>query len=114
MLIDYNAYKDAHLVSAFGLFLAIGSVITESSKTRWASALHGVALLVILITGFGMLGRLVSSGTFPAWAAGKLIIWFLLGASLVLARRKILPAPALIALVLVLGGAAAGLALWKP
>jgi hypothetical protein len=41
---------------------------------------HGIGLLIALVAGFGMLAKLGLMSSFPGWAAGKLVIWFALGA----------------------------------
>lgn len=114
-MISYNVYKLLHLMGIFALFLSLGvASVTQKSQTRWASAVHGTALLVILVGGFGLLARLGMTSGLPGWALGKVAIWLLMGGAIVLARRKVLPAPALISLLIALGGVAAYLALWKP
>jgi hypothetical protein len=114
-MIDYNVYKLVHLASIFALFLSLGSAaVTEKSQARWVAPVHGIALLLILVAGFGMLAGLGIHGSLPGWVIGKLIVWLLLGGSIAVARKKLLPVPAYILLLVVLGGIAAGLALWKP
>lgn len=58
-------------------------------RKRFA-ALHGTALFLILLGGFGMLARIgVEHGQlFPGWVWGKLTVWVLLGGALVAARRS--------------------------
>ena len=41
---------------------------------------HGVALLVVLVAGFGMIAKMKIG--FPGWIWGKMGIWLALGASL--------------------------------
>jgi hypothetical protein len=114
-MLDYNVYKLVHLISIFALFLALGvAAVTEKSQSRWAAPVHGIALLLILIAGFGMLAQLGIHGSLPGWAIGKTIIWLALGGSIALARKKVLPIGAYLLLITALGGIAAGLALWKP
>jgi hypothetical protein len=114
-MIDLNTYKLVHLIAIFALFLALGSAaVSEKAKSRWVAPVHGIALLLILVAGFGMLARLGIQGSLPGWIVGKLVIWFLLGASLAIARRKLLPIGAYLFIVVSLGGIAGALALWKP
>jgi hypothetical protein len=88
----------------------------ESSLTRrLLTAAHGIALLLILVGGFGMLARLgLASGGLPGWIWAKLVIWMLFGALAALPyRRPQLARPVFLTLPL-LGLAAAWLALTKP
>jgi hypothetical protein len=112
---SYNTYKLIHLIGIFTLFLGFGVAIgSDKTKARWAAPVHGVALLFILVAGFGMLARLGFHGALPGWAIGKLLIWLILGAAISFAKRKLMPVSILIPLLLVLAGTAGYLALWKP
>lgn len=114
-MIDYNVYKLIHLVSIFGLFIALAcGAVTDKAKSRWVGPVHGIALLLVLVAGFGMLARLGIHGSLPGWVIGKLVVWLLLGGSIAIARRKALPVGAFLVLITILGGVAASLALWKP
>lgn len=114
-MISYNVYKLIHLISIFGLFLSLGcAAVMEKAKSRWTAPVHGISLVLILIAGFGMLARLGIQGSLPGWAVGKLIVWLVFGASIALAKRKVMPLGAFLFLITALGGVAAGLALWKP
>jgi len=105
-----EAYKVIHIIAIFGLFIAFGAAGGSEKRVRWANIMHGICLLVILIAGFGMLARLgIVGGKFPGWVWGKLAIWLSLGGMLTVVRRKLLPAPAWMAILLALGGAAAWL-----
>lgn len=78
------------------------------------SATHGVGMLVMLISGFAMAGKLGLAENLPSWIFVKLGIWFLLGASMILAKRKSTWGFALIVLWIGLGTAAASLGILKP
>ena len=77
-----------------------------------ALATHGVALFVILVSGFGMLAKLGYG--FPLWVWLKLVVWLLIGAAIALVRR--LPEQATIFwfAIPLLGTVAAFLAIYKP
>ncbi|MFL5813179.1 MAG: hypothetical protein ACJ763_06345 [Bdellovibrionia bacterium] len=114
-MISYNVYKLVHLISIFGLFLSLGcAAVMEKSQSRWTAPVHGISLVLILVAGFGMLARLGIHGALPGWAIGKLAVWLVFGASIALAKRRVLPLGAFLSLIIALGGLAAGLALWKP
>lgn len=92
----YEFYKVLHLL---GIFLAVASLAgaglvasggrwNEHPRRRLVSAVHGVAVLVVLVSGFGMLARLGLTSGLPGWALAKLGIWLLIGGMLVVPRRR--------------------------
>lgn len=117
------AYKVLHILGAFLLFAALGALALRHSdggdregRSKLDSMSHGIALLILIVTGFGMLARLGISHdwVFPGWVWAKLAIWLLLGAALAFVRRM----PRLAAVwwwtLPLLGAVAAWLALYKP
>ena len=111
------AYKVLHLIGAFLLFAALGYLtLRPGERSKLANASHGIALLLVVVSGFGMLARLgvTHDWIFPLWVWLKLAIWLLLGAALVLVRRMPQLATLWWWLFPLLGGAAAYLALYKP
>jgi len=114
-MIHLSVYKLVHLVGVLSLFLALGSILgSEKSGPRWSAPLHGLALVAIAISGFGLLARSGVHSFWPTWVVGKMGLWVLFGMSLALAKRRILPRFLLVPVVLSFGGLAASLALWKP
>jgi len=124
----YSAYKVIHLLGVIFLFTAIGGSVflrfsgvqqalegAGANVRRVTGIVHGVALLVILISGFGVLARLdLMQGGVPGWVWGKLLIWLLLGAALPVARKVPRAAGVLWWLLPLLGTVAAWLAIVKP
>ena len=100
-LLDYNVYKLIHIVGIITLFMGFAYGMKQWSKG--AAIAHGVGLLLILVTGMGMVGK-----NFAPWVFIKLAIWLALGGALVVVKRKLLPD--LISWVLLLTLAAA--AIW--
>ena len=121
---SYHAYLLIHLIAIFMVLTSLGAMalhmVSGGSKASFgarklAAAVHGTGLLVALIAGFGLLARLgVAHGAPPAWAAGKLVIWLILGALPVLVYRMPKAATALFFSIFVFGGLAAYLAIFKP
>ncbi|HEX2164693.1 MAG TPA: hypothetical protein VHM02_12150 [Thermoanaerobaculia bacterium] len=117
------AYKVLHLLSAFLLFAALGGLTVHAIAGRGdrergkklAAATHGIALVLLLVTGFGALARLALSNPadWPGWVWAKVVVWLALGAALA-ARRFPGAAGLFWWLWPVLGGVAAWLALYKP
>jgi hypothetical protein len=129
-MVTLAAYKVVHILGVLFLFTALGSLLAAAwpggntaavaggagPLRRRAGLTHGFALVLVLLSGFGMLARLGSShpGVWGLWVWLKLLTWLLLGAALTLIRRQPRWAPALWLLLPVLGGLAAYLALYKP
>ncbi len=125
-MISYATYKLIHLAAAFLLFAAIGGAAVVhaanggTKKTnvarRLAAIVHGVALFLILLGGFGMLARLgvKHDWIFPPWLWGKLVIWALMAFALTLPYRKPALAKPLLVAIPLAGAIAAWLAIFKP
>lgn len=116
---DLFAYRLLHLAGVIFLFTALGGSLLAhregaagAAARKLAGITHGLALLVIVISGFGALAKLGLA--MPGWAWAKLVIWLLLGASPVLVRKR----PDLVKvwwwLLPLLGVAATWLARYKP
>ncbi len=113
-------YKILHILGILLAFTALGGATLralagtseDAPGRKLAGITHGVALLLILISGFGMLAKLKLG--FDLWVWLKLVIWLLIGASIAAIRR--LPSQAAIFwfALPVLGAAAACLAIYKP
>lgn len=117
------AYKTIHVFAVILTFTILGGLALHAanggsrdtnSLRKLTGILHGVGLLLILVTGFGALARLGMGGGLPGWVWAKLVLWLILGAAAATFKRG----PGLARLVLwllpVLGGVAAWLALYKP
>ena len=120
-------YKVVHILGVMFLFTALGSLLAAAwpgtgdaaaagPLRKRAGLTHGIALVVVLVSGFGMLARLGIShlGGWGTWIWLKLLTWLLLGAALTLIRRQPRLAPALWIVLPLLGGLAAYLAIYKP
>jgi hypothetical protein len=124
-VISLSAYKVLHLFSLSLLFTVVGGAILHAAnggerKSNTARALvgafHGIALFLILASGFGQLARLgiEHDWLFPGWVWVKLAIWLLFAFAISLPYRKPALAPTLLWLLPLLGGVAAYFALYKP
>ena len=76
------------------------------------SILQGIALLVMLVSGFGLLAKLHLG--FPHFAMVKTVIWVVLGVIPMILRRLRVPVAAGIAISLALIGIMAWLGVMKP
>ena len=110
---DPFVLKTLHIAGALGVFAGIGAIITaaDDKNRKLAGMLHGISLLVLILIGFAILKKPPMD---QHWWQVKLVIWLFLGAAPALAKRKVLPAGALVVICLALGAVAAYLALAKP
>ena len=91
-------YRILHLGAIFFVFASIGGMVlvhhagnVTPAARKLASITHGIALLVVLVAGFGLfkyVGVAHNPATWPLWVWGKFVTWLLLGAALVLVRKK--------------------------
>lgn len=95
-MISYTVYKILHYTGLFLLVTALGATLSRAAAgvggdagDPWRKRLmgiHGTALFLVLLGGFGMLARLDVTGL-PGWIWAKLGIWAVLG-GIVAARRS--------------------------
>ena len=120
---ELAAYRVLHVLSAFLLFTALGGLllasragVTTGVSRKTAGMTHGIALILLLVTGFGALARigLSNPAIWPAWLWLKALIWLVMGGIIVLIRRAPRTATLLWWLLPILGGLAAYLAIYKP
>lgn len=116
---SYELYKVIHIAAVLYAFAALGALVIRNlddprgdAGRKLAGLTHGVALLVVLITGFGLIAS-VHYGM-PLWVWLKLGIWIVIGASLVAIRRLPSMTRLLWIVLPLLGAAAAYLAIYKP
>ena len=109
-------YHVLHLVGVMCLMLGLGGILAvgkdHADANRFVSILHGVGLVIVLVSGFGIAGK--AGLGFPTWMIVKLVLWIVMGALLVVGKRGVLPAKATVLVALVLGGVLAWLGYTKP
>jgi len=121
----YNIYKVLHILGIALAFAAVGGVnvavingLTKATNSarKLGAAVHGIALFLLLVGGFGMLARLgmVQGHAFPGWLWGKIVVWALLGVATVIPYRKPHLAKPLFIVTPLLAAVAAWLAIYKP
>lgn len=115
---DYFAFKLIHIVGVLFVFTSLGGLLANAwldggkAGRKLPGLTHGLALVVVLISGFAILGN--RGYEFALWVWLKLAVWLAIGASLALIRRRPDLARALWLVLPLLGGIAAYLALYKP
>ena len=117
-------YKILHIVGIIAVFGSLFAVLALSNSESGLSkkskslyfALHGIGLLIVLIAGFGMLARMqmMTMSEWPLWVWIKLGIWLLLGAAIVIAKKRAHLEGALILFFISIAMTAATLAIIKP
>jgi len=124
-MISLTAYKIVHLLALFCLFTAVGGTAVHAANRGFKQdnaaraaigALHGIALTLIIVSGFGMLARLgiKHDWLFPPWLWTKLIIWTLFIFGIALPYRRPGMAKILLFAAPLLGALAGFFALVKP
>jgi hypothetical protein len=113
----YQFYKVLHLLGLILAFLSLGGLVVaarsgHAESRRLAGITHGIALLLILVSGFGILAKLGLG--FPPWVLVKVLIWIVLGGAIVLIRRRPQSAATWWWLLPLLGTVAAYLGIYKP
>lgn len=115
-------YKFFHIVAILTLFTVAGGTAlyvanggdkAGNSARRLVGILHGLALLVALVSGFGALARL-GLGFDNLWIWGKLMLWLAFGVLVTLPYRYPALARPFLWILPLLGALAAYLALYKP
>lgn len=111
-------YHIIHLVGVLFLFAGIGSFLTSSGAERPGMKFHGIGLLLLLVAGFGMIAKMMKAGAAVSysspWVIAKIVIWLVLGALPVLAKKRALQPGVLVTIAIILGGVAAYLGYLKP
>jgi hypothetical protein len=114
-------YKVLHILGILLAFYALGGLTLhhmnggtkESNRSsKLTGATHGFALVLILISGFGMLHQ--AGYGWPLWAVAKLGIWLIIGGIVAMIRRMPQHAKLFWFLLPILGTTAAWLAIFKP
>lgn len=89
---SYETYKLIHFFAIISLFLAIGALLAfsgEKKQKKRIMVLHGLAVLAVLVSGFGLIARL-KMHSLPFWIWFKLGIWTILSILIpILIARKI-------------------------
>ncbi|MGZ3774712.1 MAG: hypothetical protein ACXVCY_10300 [Pseudobdellovibrionaceae bacterium] len=93
---SYEFYKIIHILGLILLFFGFGGLLLTAyakielpKKARvMGFVTHGIGLLFIIVSGFGMAARLGLMTNLPTWIKAKVGIWALLGVSISLVKRK--------------------------
>lgn len=115
-----NAYLFLHLCSVilvmlgFGALIARAALAPENSRIRkLGSIVSGVGLLLLLVSGFGLLAK-VHQNQFYNWVLVKIVIWVIFGAMTTLINKQPRLSMPLFWVTFLLGVAAAYLGVFQP
>ena len=115
---SYEFYKILHVFSALLLMTSLGVLAAALSPAdrlrRLAGVAHGIALVLLLVAGFGLAARLQMFGNLPLWVYLKIGLWLLFGLAVVPLRRKPEWSLGIWVLLPVMASIAAWLAISKP
>lgn len=94
-MISYYTYKFLHLAGIFAILLSLGGLIVnralstaeDSPWRKHLAMVNGIAMVIVLVAGFGLLARLGVSWPWQGWVLVKVAVWVGVGAMLVLVNR---------------------------
>src|SRR5260370_27388655 len=104
---DSTTYRIIHVIGVAAVALGLGGLMGGGNNRRTFAIWQGIGLLVILVSGFGLLAK--GKLGFPHFAMVKLILWVLIGMLPMVFRRLNLSASMAVVISLALIGAAAWL-----
>jgi len=106
-------YHIAHLVGIMFLFAGFGGLVSAEGNRGKAMMNHGIGLLILLVSGFGLIAKMGFPYT-AHWVIGMFVIWLILGALPVLAKRRVFSPCVVVTIAILLGAVAAWLGYLKP
>jgi len=109
---SYPTYKIIHLIGIAIIAIGTGGMLAGGNNRRTFAIFQGIGLLVMLISGFGILAKLGLG--FPHFAIAKTVLWVVIGMLPLIFRKFKPPLVAAILISLMLVGLMAWLGVMKP
>jgi hypothetical protein len=109
---DPATYLIIHLAGLGALAIGLGGMFAGGPNRRLFTIVHGIALTLILVSGFGLLAKLHLG--FPHFAIVKVILWLLLGFLPLILRKAKIPLLAGVSIAITLIAILAWLGVAKP
>ncbi len=103
--------KTIHVAGVILIFTSLGATLLANSNSKIASILHGIAALVVLLTGFAILKKPPMD---QYWWMVKVVMWLFIGIAPLLAKRKVLHPMIVLALTIAAGVVAAWMGIYLP
>lgn len=87
-MFSHTFYNYMHVLGIILTFLCYGMYLARdnSQKSKGLAIVHGVGLLILLISGGGMAAKLKLGA--PWWMLVKIALWVVLGAMIIFIKRK--------------------------
>lgn len=113
-------YHYLHLIGLILVFVGFGGLLSSEGAKK-AMMWHGIGLVISLVSAFGMLAKM--SKALPAgspslytqhWVIVKMVLWLVLGFLPVLAKRRVIAAPVVVLLAVIVGAGLGYLGYFKP
>ena len=109
---DANIYKIIHLTGISLLAIGVGGMMANGSTRKTFAMCQGIGLLVMLVSGFGLLAKLGLG--YPTFAIVKTVLWLVIGMLPMIFRKLKPPLGVAIIISLTLVGIMAWLGVMKP
>ena len=109
---EATTYLIIHLIGLAAVAIGLGGMLAGGKEHRTFAIVQGVGLLIILVSGFGMLAKMHLG--FPHFAIVKLVLWLVIGMLPMVFRKLTLPPLVSTLVLLALIGLAAWLGVTKP
>jgi len=109
---DYNVYKIIHLVGISILGLGVGGMMAGGEKRKAFAICQGIGLVVMLVSGFGLLAKLKLG--YPSFAIVKTVLWVVIAMLPMIFRKLKLPVGVAILISLSLVSIMTWLGVMKP
>ena len=95
-----NLYKIIHVTGIALIAFGTGGMLANGTARKSFATAQGIGLLVMLVSGFGLLARLGLG--FPGFAIAKTVLWLVIGTLPVIFRKLKPPLGVAIAISLTL------------
>jgi hypothetical protein len=119
-MLTLQTYHFLHLIGLILVFVGFGGLLSSEGAKK-AMKWHGIGLVISLVSGFGMAAKYSkllppdspSYYTQP-WVIVKFVLLLVLGFLPVLAKRRVLAAPVVVLIAMIVGAVLAYLGYFKP
>ena len=109
---DAITYKIIHLTGISLLAIGVGGMMANGSTRKTFAICQGIGLLVMLVSGFGLLAKLKLG--YPHFAIVKTVLWLVIGMLPMIFRKLKPPLGVAIVISITLVGIMAWLGVMKP